>query len=166
MQVRRSSRLNIINSLTFGWPIGLILDGEKGDTPAQAKNGGLRFHHNVMAGMDILGSDANKVYEDVLYDAVGLQVIDASQPSFSSTFFRMENLCNRYFDDVSSLRLTDALGVGSPYLPQIGSPLLGAASFEGEPSTWFDKVDYVGAFGVTDNWLEGWTNFDPQHTVY
>lgn len=102
MQVRRSSRLNIINSLAFGWPIGLILDGEKGDTPAQAKNGGLRFHHNVMAGMDILGSDANKVYEDVLYDAVGLQVIDASQPSFSSTFFRMENLCNPRSRSVAS----------------------------------------------------------------
>ena len=166
MQIRRSSRLNIINSFAAGWPIGLILDGEKGDTPAQAAKGGLHFHHNVMAGMDILGSDANKVYEDVRYDAVAQQVIDASQCSYSSEFFRIESLRNQYFDAVSSLLLTDALGVGSPYLPQVGSPLFGAASFDGEASSWFEKVDFVGAFGATGNWLEGWTNFDPQHTQY
>ncbi|MCI7779632.1 MAG: hypothetical protein MR517_00955 [Bacteroidales bacterium] len=166
MQIRRSSRLNIINSLAAGWPIGLILDGEKGDTPAQAAKGGLHFHHNVMAGMDILGSDANKVYEDVRYDAVAKQVVDASQCSYSSEFFRLESLRNQYFDAASSLRLADALGVGSPYLPQVGSPLLGAASFDGEASEWFEKVDFVGAFGATGNWLEGWTDFDPQHTQY
>ena len=66
MQIRRSTRLNVINSVAAGWPIGLIVDGEKGDTPAQAKAGTIRFHNNVLAGMDIVGSDANKVYEDVL----------------------------------------------------------------------------------------------------
>ena len=34
------------------------MDGEKGDTPAQAKAGTIRFHNNVFAGMDIIGSDA------------------------------------------------------------------------------------------------------------
>ena len=29
-----------------------------------------------------------------------------------------------------------------------------------------DKVAYVGAFNATDNWLTGWTNFDPQNTKY
>ena len=32
MQIRRSSNLNCINSVALGWPIGLIVDGEKGET--------------------------------------------------------------------------------------------------------------------------------------
>ncbi len=166
MQIRRSSRLNVINSLAAGWPIGLIIDGEKGDTPAQAAAGTIRFHHNVFAGMDILGSDANKVYEDVLYDAVGKAVIDANQPSFSSTFFLQPALANKAYDDAAALGLTDAAQVGSPFQPSAQSPLLSGASFDGEKSTWFDKVSYVGAFNATDNWLTGWTNFDPQNAKY
>ncbi|MCI6554526.1 MAG: hypothetical protein MSA43_02535, partial [Prevotella sp.] len=165
MQVRRSSRLNIINSVAAGWPIGLIIDGEKGDTPAQAKAGTIRFHNNVFAGMDIIGSDANKIYDDVLYDAVNKTVIDANQKSYSNTFFYLEALKNKSYDDASALYLTDAYGVGSPFMPSAVSPLLNLASFEGEAS-WFDKVAYVGAFNATDNWLTGWTCFDPQNEKY
>ncbi|MCF8371527.1 MAG: hypothetical protein K9H64_07885 [Bacteroidales bacterium] len=32
-------------------------------------------------------------------------------------------------------------------------------------NSFFDQVDYVGAFGTTD-WTSGWANFDPQTTVY
>ena len=166
MQIRRSSRLNVINSVAAGWPIGLIIDGEKGDTPAQAKNGILHFHNNVFAGMDAIGSDANKVYDDVLYDAVNKTVIDANKKSYSNTFFYLEALKNRSYDKASALLLTDALGVGSPFMPTAVSPLLGAASFDGENISWLDKVSYVGAFNATDNWLAGWTNFDPQNTKY
>lgn len=166
MQIRRSSRLNVINSLAAGWPIGLIIDGEKGDTPAQAKAGTLRFHNNVFAGMDIIGSDANKVYDDVLYDAVAKAVIDANQKSYSNTFFFQAALNNKAYDDATTLGLTDASKVGSPFMPAAQSDLLTLASFDGEASVWFDKVNYVGAFNATDNWLIGWTNFDPQNTKY
>ncbi|MGM9713394.1 MAG: hypothetical protein ACI3Y5_04665 [Prevotella sp.] len=166
IQIRRSSRLNIINSVAAGWPIGLIIDGEKGDTPAQAKDGTIRFHNNVFAGMDVTGSDANKVYEDVLYDAVNKTVIDSSKKSYSNTFFFLEALKNKTYDDASQLALIDASGVGSPFMPTATSPLLSLASFDGETSPWLDKVQYVGAFNATDNWLTGWTNFDPQNTKY
>ena len=166
MQIRRSSRLNVINSVAAGWPIGLIIDGEKGDTPAQAKAGTIRFHNNVLAGMDIVGSDANKVYEDVLYDAVNKVEIDKNQKSYSNSFFFQEALKNSYFEDAATLALTDAANAGSPFMPTEGSPLLNAASFEGESSAWFDKVNFVGAFNASDNWLSGWTNFDPQNTTY
>ena len=33
-------------------------------------------------------------------------------------------------------------------------------------SSWFTKVNYIGAFNVGDNWLQGWTNFDPENTDY
>ena len=166
MQIRRSSRLNVINSVAAGWPIGLIIDGEKGDTPAQAKAGTIHFHNNVFAGMDIIGSDANKVYEDVLYDAVNKAVIDANQKSYSNTFFFQEALKNKSYDDAAALDLKDASNVGSPFMPSASSPLLTLASFDGETKASLDKVAYVGAFNATDNWLTGWTNFDPQNTKY
>ena len=165
-QIRRASRLNIINSVAVGFPIGLIIDGEKGDTPAQAKAGAIRFHNNVLAGMDVIGSDANKVYEDVLYDAVGKAVIDETQKSYSNTFFFQEALKNQAYDDATALALVDASNAGSPFMPAASSPLLSLASFDGENIAWFDKVAYVGAFNDKDNWLKGWTNFDPQNTKY
>ena len=166
MQIRRSSRLNIINSVAAGWPIGLIIDGEKGDTPKQAQAGTIRYHHNVFASMDILGSDANKVYKDILYDAANKAEIDANQESYSSTFFKQEGLANKIFEKADELALSDASKVGSPFMPSAASPLLKGASFDGEANAWFDKVNYIGAFDDKNNWLTGWTNFDPQNTVY
>ncbi len=32
-------------------------------------------------------------------------------------------------------------------------------------NAFFEQVPYIGAFG-TDNWMSGWTNFDPQTTAY
>ncbi len=51
-------------------------------------------------------------------------------------------------------------------MPSAVSPLLNAASFDGVSSTWFDKVNFIGAFSATDNWMNGWTNFDPENTAY
>ncbi|MDR2586168.1 MAG: hypothetical protein LBC84_08135, partial [Prevotellaceae bacterium] len=55
--------------------------------------------------------------------------------------------------------------------PMAGSPLMGAANFShaflNDP--FFTKVNYIGAFASdsdADNWLKGWTNFDPQNTDY
>ena len=31
-------------------------------------------------------------------------------------------------------------------------------------SSGFETVEYIGAFGTDDNWLDGWTNFDPNNT--
>ena len=36
MHIRRNSRLNVLNSVFVGWPIGIILDNEKGDTQGSA----------------------------------------------------------------------------------------------------------------------------------
>lgn len=52
-------------------------------------------------------------------------------------------------------------------MPNANSPVLTAASFDNALlDNGFDKVDYIGAFGINDNWLDGWTNFDPNNTDY
>ena len=163
MQIRRSSRLNCVNSVITDWPIGLLLDGEKGNTVDQAKAGTLRLQNIYMANVGVIGSDANKVYDDVLYDAASKTVLDASQNSYSHTFF-LAQAGNKVFDAVSDLMLTDAKGVGVACMPQAGSPLFGAASFSG--LTGFTTVNYIGAFDQNDSWLDGWTCFDPQSANY
>ena len=165
MQIRRSSRLNCVNSVVTDWPIGLIIDGEKGDTPAQAKAGTLRLQNIFIANADILGSDANKCYEDKEYDYKAKAVKADSKQSYSHTFFETAANNNRYFADKSALMLTDGKGVGVAFMPQTGSNLFGAQNFTGLDS-WFDQVTYIGAFNANDNWLDGWTNFDPQNAQY
>ncbi|HLO58567.1 MAG TPA: T9SS type A sorting domain-containing protein [Bacteroidales bacterium] len=47
------------------------------------------------------------------------------------------------------------------------SAVMGAADFAHAKlnNSFFEQVDYVGAFGATD-WTAGWTNWDPQNTTY
>lgn len=157
MQIRRNSRLNCYNSVAVGWPIGLILDNQKGDTQGSASKGLLRLNNIVFADMDVTGSDANKSYDDALvtgYDANSKPIYDTTQKSFSSTWF-LSQADNRV---VSSLNLVN-------WMPVAGSPLLSGASFD-YLSSWFTKVDYIGAFAQNDGWMNGWTNFDPENTDY
>ena len=170
MQIRRSSHLACFNSLAVGYPIGLIIDAEKGNTQEFAKAGGLKLQHIFLAGMGQTGSDANKRYVDDLYDAVGKAEIDASQESYSSTFFKAQP-GNRLFTQASELKLTAKAGLAGAadveMVPASDSPLLNAASFtDALVSTWFEKVSYIGALGSNDSWLDGWTEFDPQNANY
>ena len=163
MQIRRSSCLNCVNSVVTDWPIGLLLDGEKGNTVAQAKAQKLRLQNIYFANVEKIGSDANKVYDDVLYDAANKKVIDDKQQSYSHTFF-VEQPGNAVVEK-SALSFIDGKGVGVSFMPQQGSRVFGAQSFAGLDS-WFKTVTYIGAFDVNDTWLDGWTNFDPQSADY
>ena len=169
MHIRRGSRLNCINSLAIGWPIGLILDGEKGNTQSQAAAGVLTLQNLWFADVELTGSDANKLYEDVLvtgYDANKKPIKDATKCSFSTSFFQSQK-GNR----VATLAELALTGKGSQtgllfnYLPATGSPLLTAASFDGAYN-FFDAVPYIGAFAPGNDWAKGWTNFDPNNTDY
>lgn len=149
-QIRRSSKLNVENTLAVGYPIGLIIDGEKGNTVKYAKEGGFHLRNIIFSGMGVIGTDKNKEYEDYLYDyATGTE--DRTKVSFSHTFFLSEPT-NKEVDE-ASLNLTDPKGTGQNYCP----------------STILSTGDggYLGAFrDANDNWLDGWTNFDPQNTIY
>jgi hypothetical protein len=153
VQIRRSSRLNIENMLAVGFPIGLIIDGDKGKTPDYARGGELYLKHVWMAGMAALGTDANKKYEDQLLvkDAEGNVTYDATQWSFSHTFFLSEPTNRELM--LADLSLSDPKQVGQDYCP----------------TTTLDDGNgsYIGAFrDAADDWMAGWTNFDPQHTAY
>ena len=169
MQIRRGSRLNCVNSVAVGYPIGLILDNQRGDTQTQAANGNLTLQNLWFADMDIVGSDANNYYGDYLvtgYDG-STPIVDSTQTSFSSRFF--------YAQSGNAVKTTDELlltgsslysGLSANFMPQSGSPMLSAASWTAVTDSYFDKVSYIGAFANGDSWMNGWTNFDPNNTDY
>lgn len=104
MQLRRNSRLNCFNSVAIGFPIGLMLDNEKGDTQATATAGKLKLQNIYFAGMTILGCDINKKAIDQL-STNGKDVTDATKESFSSAFFKTEANKNKSFANIADLKL-------------------------------------------------------------
>lgn len=150
IQIRRSSKLNVENTLAVGYPVGLIVDGEKGNTVKYAREGGFHLKNIIFAGMGVIGTDKNKEYADYLYDyATGTE--DRSNVSYSHSFFFSEPT-NKEMDE-TGLNLVDPAGTGQNYCPSAMLP--------------DNASGYIGAFRNTDdNWLEGWTNFDPQNTIY
>lgn len=150
MQIRRGSKLNCENTLAVGYPIGLIVDGDKGNTVQYAKNGDFKLTNIIFAGMGVIGSDNNKKYEDEYYDRE-TKTYDPARKSYSNTFF-FSGAGNKEMTE-AALNLTDPMGTGQKYCPS---------------STLSDgNGGYIGAFkDANDNWLEDWTNFDPQNTAY
>jgi hypothetical protein len=45
MQIRRNSKLNCFNSVAMGYPVGLLLDNQKGTTQTWATNGDLKLNN-------------------------------------------------------------------------------------------------------------------------
>lgn len=150
IQIRRGSKLNLENVLAVGYPIGLIVDGEKGNSVQYARNNGFILRNMVFAGMDVIGTDKNKEYNDYLYD-YSTKTEDRNSVSYSHTFFLSEP-ANKLMQE-SQLNLLDPMRTGQNYCPSVAIP-------DG-------KGGYIGAFrDASDNWLSGWTNFDPQNTPY
>ena len=168
MQLRRFSQLSCFNSVAMGFPVGLILDNQKGDTQGLANAGTLKLQNIIFAQMGIIGSDVNNSFADKL-SLNGKDMTDAT--SFSHTFF-VEQTGNKVFDKITDLKLSqpNSLVANANWGPISGSPLLTGASFtDAMLQSDFDKVEYIGAFksnSDADNWMKGWTNFDPQNTEY
>jgi len=159
MQIRRYSNLSCFNSIAIGYPVGLIIENDKGDSQGSATRGELKLQNIWFAGMDVLGSDRNKTWTDVALDGQGNE-------SFSSAFFKKAANNNRV-SSINEMALVAGIFKGASYLPSSNSPLLTAASFtDAMLRTGFDQVPFIGAFGSNDNWMTSWTNFDPQNMDY
>lgn len=157
MQIRRNSNLSCFNSVAMGFPVGLIVENDKGsDTQGDATAGKFKIANVVFAAMTQLGSDANKKFSEDMGE-------------FSAAYFQTAALNNRIYDNIADLKLTqpNSLASGFDCRPAAGSPLLTGASFtDALVSEGFEKVDYIGAFSADDDWTEGWTEFDPQNAQY
>ena len=148
MHLRRGTRTSIYNTVFAGYPTGLDIDGQKGDSPAQATANTLQIENCVMAGMT-----AN-------YSTAYLTAAEA--------WYTYASRNNQVLASTDLLQITAPFNLTSPnFLPAAGSPLLGGAAFTNTRLTdsFFTPVAYRGAFGTT-NWTATWCNFDPQNTDY
>lgn len=168
MQIRRSSRLNCFNSVFAGYPVGIIIENDKGSQTQQAASAGkLSLQNLVFSQMAILGSDKNKSFQDLFTDNSSIAGGETRE-SFSAGFFKTAAFGN--IPDASAAQI--ALDPAMHFAPQSGSILTGKQGLFTDSKlagSFFDKVDYIGAFksnSAADDWTKGWTNFDPQNTAY
>lgn len=146
MHLRRNTKLNVFNSVFAGWPIGLFIENDKGsNTQGNATNGDLQITNCVLAGMQ-----------------------ENFKTEFDNTYFNRENSENFILTNCNDMKVNNPFQLGNPvFTLKTDSPLNDKANFSDSriQNAFFEKVDYIGAFG-TDDWTSGWTNFDPQNEVY
>ena len=160
MQIRRNSHLNCYNSLVIGWPVGVMIDNEKGDCRKAAEDGLINLQNVWLADYDIIGSDMNKQYKDSFALDYSAKTFDpAREHSFSATWFLAQQ--GNQTKELSALAMSS-----TPYLPTSSSPVLTAADFTSPALKAMSPVPYLGACDQDAAWLSGWTNFDPQNTDY
>jgi hypothetical protein len=155
MHIRRSSQLSVYNSVFVGWPKGLMLDGQLGNTPVAADNNDLQIEKCILSGM-------TDNYE-VATGTVATPYTTAQVQAYYTLSTR-GNSINTLSDIIGS----GLISLTNPsVLPPSGSPALSGASFSNQrlSDSFFTQVTYKGAFGSTD-WTQGWCNFDPQNTDY
>ncbi len=140
---RRASRHSLFNSVIMGFDEGgIFLDG----TAVQGDTANFNYRNNLFTGM-------SKLVEPVSYNA----------------WFSSFN--NTLSADLNGGLLKAPFNQTSPVMvPQVGSPLLGSASFSGSPinDPFFTSVTYRGAFSGNgaQRWDLGWSNYDPQGITY
>lgn len=103
MHLRRYTALQITDAVIAGWPIGIIIDNQKGDAQGNYTKGVGFVKNSTIAGCTILGSDFNKVYKDNLMTDYTNQTLDESQVSFSHNYFLTNGLGNKVLDSWTSL---------------------------------------------------------------
>ena len=76
IQIRRNSHLSCFNSVAMGYPVGLLIENDKGSqTQEAAKNEVFKLNHIVFAGMGILGSDKIRACKEVCVRTVRISML-------------------------------------------------------------------------------------------
>ncbi|GAA4411492.1 hypothetical protein GCM10023187_37420 [Nibrella viscosa] len=158
MHLRRNTAISIYNSVFVGYPEGLRLDGTA--TLANATAGTLDLRGITLANVGI----ANSTTSIPVRGAGGITDAQAQE------FFNATARNNQVIPSASLATLllnANNFSLTNPnFLPQTGSPLLQGAVTGGKlADSFFTATTYRGAFG-TENWTQGWTNWDPQNTNY
>lgn len=147
-QIRRNSDLQIYNSIFIGSYLEAINFDKTG--AAAVFKGNYLGRYGVKASV---AGTAKKYTAGNLYD---------------DTNFETENTleANGLTVDLSA-KISGMAGVQNINSPSgllaVGSPLLTGAVTVPAGVT---QTTYIGAFDSTNNWMAGWTNFDPNNTDY
>lgn len=146
---RRSTKIDVYNSVFAGWPTGLKVEGTI--TGANVGSGELNVENNIYAGCPIL------------LDGSGL-------PEPTTGWLTAGG--NTTLTNPTDVQYRDPYSTSNPnFLPQVGSPVLTGADFtELAGNTYISSVAYVGAFELgkygAGDWTDCWCEFDPQNEDY
>lgn len=159
MHLRRNTAINIHNAVFVGYPEGLRLDGTATWANAQGNaNGQLELRGVTIANCTTPLRAANNS------GTGSFELVDVQN------WFNASGKGNAVVTgtNLSTLGLNaNSFSLTSPaFTLQGSSSLLTGATYTGKANdAFFDKVTFRGAFG-SDNWAQGWANFDPQNTAY
>jgi hypothetical protein len=184
--IRRNSSISILNSVIMGYPTNVLIDNAQ--TAANAANGNLRFKNNIIAG-SLAGSNSTSGQRSIIYlpgtggggSLTTNNVMGSDSSAWGSavgplTWLKANG--NKRYTTADNVQLLNPFSLTSPsFIPRSASPIVAttggiAPDFADSKVTdsFFTKVNFVGAFSGSgasaDNWLAGWTNFDPQQTDY
>lgn len=153
--IRRNMLACLYNSVLTGCNVGIRFDGtgvmnaSLGDT--------IQVRNNIFSGFSTAIGDT-AAHGTVNFNAVTW----LNTGSFSNRTLTQPtdvNLTSPYaFYGASG---TNALPGVNWYVPQAGSAALTGADFTNPNLAGFTTTTYVGAFGTSDNWTAGWSNFNP-----
>ena len=168
MHLRRNTQLRVFNSVFAGFPLGLIIENDKNSTTQDfATAGKLVVSNCLFAGMV-------KNFQDVQYWENNTPYNPTDNGAFTDSYFNRADGKNHAYAAIADLKLQ-----GNPQnltdfcmIPAQDSPLATQAADWSNPlvASGFEQVSYIGAFSPSEtadnNWMTGWTNMDPQNTVY
>jgi len=158
LRIRRSSKLQIYNSLFLGWGRGVRLESD--NTLTAAKNGEMTISNTIIAGVR---SDKYKV-DGTVMDVAALEA-----------WYLTAAKENQLLAANADAKITDAYNYAAlNFVPAAGSPVFNASSWAGETSnnevsidnSFFEQVAYVGAFDQTYDWTKGWAEWNPIDANY
>jgi hypothetical protein len=188
--IRRNSAESIMNSVFMGYPTSLLYDGSP--TAASIASNNARFKNNIVAGA-LVGSNSTSGQRSIIYvgPSGGAGSLTPSSTMSSDTaawsaavgpLTWLKGNANRRYATSDNVQLLNPFNLTAPgFTPRTGSPIVSVgtaapvvpASFTDSKLSdpFFTQVNYIGALadpnasGAT-NWLNSWTNFDPQNTDY
>ena len=152
--LRRNTALGIFNSIIAGYPTGVTFDGTLVVGNLANNTGGPVVKNNWIIGN-------KKTAEAVSAGTITFDPIAYVSNTTNANTVKPVN---------SDMQINDsAWSLFNPnWQPKSGSPLLSGASFSDSriSGSWFTKVNYVGAFDGSTNWMAKWTNFTPNNNNY
>lgn len=145
--LRRNSEPGLFNSLFIGnFPVGIFIDGVS--TIANAQNNQLEIKNCRVA------------------DAA--ELLKSTESSFNiNQWFNNAAWGNAAVPNSSAFALAAPFNLGDPdAMPMPGSPVITGAAFTAPRvnTAFFEKVNYLGAFGALEDWSCGWARFEALNT--
>jgi hypothetical protein len=175
-QLRRNCKLKIHNTFMTAYPDGLYIN--QANTAQNAQNNELKVRNTIIAGVEHWGGNGWGSAGTVFIGAPANGEQHPNNPRGNalktdvadfdvSAWFNTSGWGNQLVPSWKDVGIDGSIfDLGTPnVLPTSGSMLLSGANFS-ELDSWFEQVNFIGAFG-TEDWTQGgWADWNCALTTY